>query len=157
MKKGYRRKRVETESKTIHRDIKSSNIIYTDDATSEQWFELLNATKQGTRKQTALFLCHHHHGHVDWNIDLVPTIADNPEPPWFADFLLTMFLKPSYVVAAIGDLREPFDRECESLGRRRATWLYWRRTFNSLRPLLWSAIRKALKWDAMIAAARRLF
>ena len=82
---------------------------------------------------------------------------DNHEPPWFADLLLTMLLRPSHVAAAIGDLREHFDRECRCLGPRHAIWLYRRRTFDSLWPLLRRAIAKALKWGAVIAAVRRLF
>jgi hypothetical protein len=84
-------------------------------------------------------------------------VPGNHEPPWFADFLLIMFLKPSHIAAAIGDLREPFDRECRCLGRRRAVWLYWRRTFNSLWPLLRRAIGKAVKWGAVIAMVKRIF
>jgi hypothetical protein len=79
------------------------------------------------------------------------------DPRRFADFLLIMFLKPSHVASAIGDLKEHFDRDCRCLGRRRAIWLYWRRTFDSLWPLLRRAIGKALKWGAVIATLRRLF
>jgi hypothetical protein len=83
--------------------------------------------------------------------------AKPTDPRWFADFLLIMFLKPSHIASAIGDLREHFDRDCRYLGRRRAIWLYWRRTFDSLWPLLRRAIGKALRWGAVIAAVRRLF
>jgi hypothetical protein len=78
-------------------------------------------------------------------------------PPMLAEFLLTMLLNPSHAAGATGDLRECFDSECRSLGQRRAVWLYWRRTFESLWPLLRRATAKALKWAAVIAAIRRLF
>jgi len=82
--------------------------------------------------------------------------ANATDSRWFADLLLIMFLKPSHVASAIGDLGEQFDRDCRCLGRRRAIWLYWRRTFDSLWPLLRRAIGKALRWGAVIAAVKRL-
>jgi hypothetical protein len=89
--------------------------------------------------------------------DIVQLRPPATDPPSFADFLLVMLLKPSHVAAAIGDLREHFERECQCLGQRRAVWLYWKRTFDSLWPLLKRIIGKAVKWGAVIAAVRRLF
>jgi hypothetical protein len=57
----------------------------------------------------------------------------------------------------VGDLNERFANERDKLGRCRAVRLYWARTLRSLWPLLRRAIGKALKWGAVIAAARRLF
>ena len=79
------------------------------------------------------------------------------EPPWLAEFLLTMLLKPSHVDGVTGDLNERFASECRDLGQRRAIWRYWRRAFDSLWPLMRRAIGKALKWGAVIAAVKRLF
>ncbi len=85
------------------------------------------------------------------------TTLDNRDPPKLAEFLLTMLLKPSRVDAVTGDFKERFESDCRLLGQRRAVWRYWRRTFDSLWPLLRRAIGKALKWGAVIAAVRRLF
>jgi len=79
------------------------------------------------------------------------------EPPMWAEFLLTMLLKPSHVEAVTGDLNERFTDECEKFGRLRAVRLYWARTLRSLWPMLVRAIGKALKWGAVIAAVRRMF
>jgi hypothetical protein len=81
----------------------------------------------------------------------------NSEPPMLAEFLLTMLLKPSHVEAVTGDLNEHFTNERRKFGRDRAVWLYWARTLRSLWPLLWRAMGKAVKWSAVIAAARRFF
>ena|SRR5215471_4691564 len=80
-----------------------------------------------------------------------------PEPPTIAEFLLTALLKPSRADAATGDLNERFARECVEFGHRRASRLYWARTWESLWPLLRRAIGKAMKWGVVIATVRRLF
>jgi hypothetical protein len=85
------------------------------------------------------------------------TKQGNDDPPPLPEFLLTMLLKPSQFESVTGDLRELFDTECRRLGRRRAVWRYWRRTVESLWPLLRMVISKALKWGAVAAAVKRMF
>src|SRR5689334_19614963 len=99
-KKESRRKHDEIKLDTEYQEVKSSNIIYEvnaamrisygEDTTSESWLELLDAMKLDARKHPALFLTHHH-GHIDWNIDFVPTISDYRDPPKLAEFLLIAF------------------------------------------------------------------
>jgi hypothetical protein len=79
------------------------------------------------------------------------------DPPKTAEFLLTVLLKSSQVEGVKGDLREQFDSDCQRLGQRRAVWLYWRRTIESLWPLLRRAIGKAFKWGVLAAAVKRIF
>jgi hypothetical protein len=87
----------------------------------------------------------------------VPLERDSPEPPMLAEFLLTMLLKPSRVDGVTGDLRERFDSDLHRFGHRRAVWWYWRRTIESLWPLMRLAIGKALKWGVVAAAVKRMF
>jgi len=74
----------------------------------------------------------------------------------FAEIVLSAFLKPSRADAVIGDLNERFAGDCKTLRPRRAVWLYWARTLQSLLPLLRRAIGKALKWSVVIEIWRRL-
>ena len=83
--------------------------------------------------------------------------ADDQNPPGLAEFLLMLFATKRRAEYVTGDLNERFATECEKLGRDRAVRLYWARTLRSLRPLLWRAMGKAVKWGAVIAAVRRLF
>jgi hypothetical protein len=87
----------------------------------------------------------------------LPMRKDDGQPPMVAEFLLTMIASTRSAEAMIGDLNEIFTREREEVGRDRAVHLYWGRALRSLGPLVWRAIGKALKWGAVIAAARRLF
>ena len=84
-----------------------------------------------------------------------PTKAGDHNPPKLAEFLLTMLLKPCHLDGVTGDLNERFASECRHLGQRRAVWRYWRRTFDSLWPLMRRAIGKAMKWGAVIATVKR--
>jgi hypothetical protein len=84
-------------------------------------------------------------------------VSAHDSPPKLAEFLLTALATTRAAEAMIGDLNERFADECKKFGRDRAVRLYWARTLRSLWPLLRRAIGKALKWGAVIAAARRLF
>ena len=58
------------------------------------------------------------------------------EPPALAEFLVGALLPNAKSDAAIGDLNERFERDCQEYGAARARRLYWSRTLRSLWPLL---------------------
>jgi hypothetical protein len=95
---------------------------------------------------------------LERNPDAISQAASNKvDPPEFAEFLVNILATTRQAEAVIGDLNERFTHECKEFGRDRAVRLYWARTLRSLWPLLRRAIGKALKWGAVVAAARRLF
>jgi hypothetical protein len=86
----------------------------------------------------------------------MPAIPSNtiakPDPPKFAEFLLTLLATTQRADAMIGDLNERFTRECREFSRASAVRLYWARTLHSLPPLVWRAIGKVV-----LAVVERFF
>jgi hypothetical protein len=76
-------------------------------------------------------------------------------PPKYAELLLTAFASKRHAEAMIGDLNERHADWCKSFGARWADRLYWARAVQSIGPLLWRSIVKALKWAVMISTVRR--
>jgi hypothetical protein len=94
---------------------------------------------------------------VIYQVQTDAAAQERRDPPELAEFALTLFATTRHAEAMVGDLNERFTDECQKLGRSRAVRLYWARTLRSLWPLLKRAIGKAVKWGAVITAARRLF
>jgi hypothetical protein len=91
-----------------------------------------------------------------WQIEIERAdTPDTPDPPKIAEFILMVLA--SNAEAMLGDLNERFTDDCQRIGKRRATRLYWARTLRSIGPILIRWLRKALKWGVVIEAARRLF
>jgi hypothetical protein len=80
-----------------------------------------------------------------------------PEPPKGAELLFSVLVEPAHAEAALGDLDERFNKECEELGPARAARRYWGRVLRSLLPLLRRAIGRAAKWGAILATVKRIF
>jgi hypothetical protein len=79
------------------------------------------------------------------------------EPPKVADFLLTLFLSEAKGEAAIGDLSERFENDCQRFGAARARRMYWGRALRSLWPLLRRVAARVIKWTALVEGVRRFF
>jgi hypothetical protein len=86
------------------------------------------------------------------SLDSTADSSKNSEPPMVAEFLLEVFLSSKRGQAALGDMRERFDRECVELGRKRAVRRYWAHTVQTLLPLARRSITRAIKWGAFVDA-----
>jgi hypothetical protein len=76
-------------------------------------------------------------------------------PPKYAELLLTAFASTRHAEAMIGDLNERHADWCKRFGGRWADRLYWVRAVQSIGPLLWRSVVKALKWAVVISTVRR--
>jgi hypothetical protein len=82
-------------------------------------------------------------------------LARGAGPPKYAELLLTAFASTRHAEAMIGDLNERHVDWCKRFGVRWADRLYWVRAVQSIGPLLWRSIVKALKWAVVISTVRR--
>jgi len=64
------------------------------------------------------------------------------KPSGPGEWLLALLMTRQRADSLFGDLEELFHRDYETLGLRRARWLYARRLLSSLGPILWSATKK---------------
>jgi hypothetical protein len=91
---------------------------------------------------------------------VIPTqVIEQPtaEPPRIAEFCLALLLSKAHGEAAIGDLSERFEEDCERFGVDRARRMYWGRALKSLLPLLRRAAVHAIKWVVTAEMVRQLF
>jgi hypothetical protein len=80
---------------------------------------------------------------------------ENHSPPKYAELLLTVVASTRHAEAMIGDLNERHADWCKRFDAQWADRLYWARAVQSIGPLLWRLVVKALKWAVVISTVRR--
>ena len=67
-------------------------------------------------------------------------------PPKGAEFLFYLFLPKTLREASLGDLNEDYQEVYLKFGLKLAAFWYYKQVFTSLWPLVFSTIRKGIKW-----------
>jgi hypothetical protein len=76
-------------------------------------------------------------------------------PPLIAELLVRMVTRPDRKEHIIGDLYEEFEKDLE-LRPDRAHYLYWANAFGSIRPSIWSALRRLYRIGVLLDILKRL-
>jgi len=91
------------------------------------------------------------------NLNLNAEAPHVEEPPKWAEVVLVLCCGSGKRAEAIrGDLCERFTHDCAMMSPERARLLYRARVLASVFPLLKRAAGRALKWTAILSAAKRL-
>src|ERR1043166_121643 len=87
----------------------------------------------------------------EWHRVAVRPLTPAVKPPCIPEFLLVLMATTAQREAAVGDLNEMFERDCETWGQSRAERLYWAGAIRSLWPLLLRAMGRAVKWATIVS------
>jgi hypothetical protein len=68
--------------------------------------------------------------------------AARVNPPFFAEWLITLLMPSRRADGLLGDLEEKFNRNVKARGLRQAQWLYLAEVLRSIFPILWTKAKK---------------
>jgi hypothetical protein len=88
------------------------------------------------------------HDLINW-----PPVGEGT-PPALAEAFLVLLTDKRRSDALLGDLEERFHRDRLTRGLRHARLLYWSRALNSIRPLLWPAVKRLFTFVVGVVVGR---